>query len=204
MLYKLNFKKPIHFVDGNHEDHNYLYESIDKLSKMNVHYHRRGSITELDDGTKIGWLGGAFNVDRPQYAYEDGTTNFPSPAEIDAMTDLIKSNSIDLMVSHSCPMCIGIGIKGHPIFQQSAKIYIEGVGYNSAPITDVGDEPLQTLWNNLEGYRPKNWVFGHLHKDVHSKVGATDFWCVGHCGSAGINRIPRIYIYDTELKEILG
>lgn len=205
MLYKLKFDKPIHFIDGNHEDHPYLYQSMAKLAKMNVFYHPRCTITFLEDGTKIGWMGGAFNVDRPQYAYPDGTSNFPHPKEIGIMADVIKKNGgVDLMVTHSCPMGIGIGIHGHPIFQESAINFIGGIGYRPAPMLDVGDEPHKDLWEMLEGYRPKTWVFGHLHRDVHSKVGTTDFWCVGHCGSAGIQRMPRIYIYDTDSKEIMG
>src|SRR6056297_3597367 len=40
---------PIHFIDGNHEDHMYLWESNKKkLKENNLIYHPRGTVFEFD------------------------------------------------------------------------------------------------------------------------------------------------------------
>lgn len=203
ILYKTKFNKPIYFIDGNHEDHFYLFkEYTGSLEKKNIFYCKRGTITKFEDGTKIGWLGGAFNVDRPQEVW-DGISNFPLPEEVELMINNIKKeNGIDLMVTHSCPMNIGIGIVGHPEFQISAHEYISAVGYKAPGILDIGDEPLQRLWEELGNLKPKNWVFAHLHKYKYSKVGKTNFYCVGTCDRI-FTKQQNIYIYDTKTKEIL-
>jgi hypothetical protein len=70
-----HFDIPLHVIDGNHEDHAFLYHAQrDRLTnlwatKLNLHYHPRGTITQLGDGhdaVSIGWLGGACHADRPQ------------------------------------------------------------------------------------------------------------------------------------------
>jgi predicted phosphodiesterase len=205
MLHRIQFDKPIYFVDGNHEDHEYLHRSIKKFSKWNIHYQNRSSITILEDGTKIGWLGGAFNVDRPQYITQT-TCNFPTTIDINNMVNnIIDHNGIDLMVTHSCPSNIGINLAGLPCFHIAAQHFIKPLGYDVAPIHDAGDCQLTQLWNALKvEHRPKIWVFGHFHTDYITTVDTTTFCCVGHCTSAGINRMPRMYFYDSTTKEFFS
>ncbi|MFW6130909.1 MAG: metallophosphoesterase family protein [Atribacterota bacterium] len=197
-----NFKKPIYFIDGNHENHDYLLNNFNSLKKYNVFYQKRSSITILEDDTKIGWIGGSFNVDRPQYI-NGNVSNFPNKKEIDLTIKNIKnSGGVDLIISHSCPMNIGIGIVGLPEFQISAREYISAVGYRPPGIMDIGDESLTNLWNNLNGFKPKNWVFAHFHKYHYAKIEKTNFFCVGTCDKI-FTKEQRIYVFDTKTKEIL-
>lgn len=197
----------IHFVDGNHENHGYLVsQAVDELANFNIEYHPRGSVTYLEDGTTIGWLGGAFNVERSQEIWNldngQSITNFPSKLEIDTAIDTFNAvgKSLDLLVTHVNPCNLGIGIKGQPIFNQTIEMYIGDLGYAIPPITDVGDEPLLTLYHGLN-HGPDNWVFGHLHQHHYAKVGKTNFYCVGCCDGGNVK--PRIYLYDSELKQVL-
>jgi len=54
---KYGFKDfPIHFIDGNHEDHVYLYKSNKKkLKENNIFYHPRGSILDIEDKKLDSW-----------------------------------------------------------------------------------------------------------------------------------------------------
>jgi predicted phosphodiesterase len=194
------FKKKIHFIDGNHEDHAFLAKHKETYEeKYNLFYHPRGSITEIN-GSKIGWMGGAFNVDRPQ-EFINGTQNFPSREEIDAMIAKVNDiGGVDLMVTHSCPHSIGVAMKGTTFFQETIEKYIHGIGYTSGPLWDCGDEPLTTLWHGLK-VKPKNWVFGHFHKQHQGRVGDTNFFCVGICDMNFKPSCP-VYIYDTEYKQV--
>lgn len=203
-LYRLKLNKPIYFVDGNHEDHGYLHRSIEKFSKIGVHFQPRSSITTLDDGCKIGWFGGAFNVDRHQFKFDDGSVNYPTPDEINLMAKRIKDvGGVDLLVTHSNPCGIGIGIHGDSFLCKNGAVFVQLEGYEMAPVLDCGDITLTNLWNQLGEYKPKTWIFAHHHCDYHNKVENTDFYCVGHCESVGIRRMPTVYIFDSIEKKML-
>jgi hypothetical protein len=203
MAYHLNVK--IHFIDGNHEDHAYLQECKNKLAKKGIIYHPRGDVTVLPDGTKIGWCGGAYNVDRPQ-EYVNGTCNYPTTADIDRTADAInKVGGVDLMITHSCPPGIGVGMKGSEFFiPWIAKFVTEPLGVPQSPIDDVGDLPLFQLWQKLE-VKPSQWVFGHFHTYLKKKVDNTEFYCVGVCDNhfEEFHKSLNLFFYDSGLKQVL-
>jgi len=204
LMFKIKLNKLIYFIDGNHEDHYTLYLVKNKLDKMGVIYQQRGTILKLKDGTKVGFMGGAFNVDRPQQNYLNGTYNFPHKSQIENFSNLLKKEGgVDLMITHSCPSNIGIGIKGHQEFFESGQVFIGKLGFPVSPVHDIGDSFLTDLWNQIEGFRPKHWVFAHVHKHHLSKVDNTEFCSVGCCDGTDELPQPKIYIYDTETKEIL-
>lgn len=202
---------PLHFIDGNHEDHVYLFEANKKkLSEKNLFYHPRGTICELG-GRKIGCMGGAFNVDRPQEIFvvekEDGfvqrvVSSFPLKEEIDPFVDRLNTldEPVDLMVTHGCPGGIGVGVQGHPAFVPGVYDFIIDAGYTDKdyPINDVGEAPLEDLWNGMD-HKPPHWVFGHYHQHHYNTVDGCKFWCIGRSDCSPVEF--RFYIYDTETNE---
>jgi len=202
-MQKLKLK--IHFIDGNHEDHTYIRECRSKLEKIGIVYHPRGDVTVLPDGTKIGWCGGAYNVDRPQEMIGP-YWNFPSPSEINvAAANFNAVGGVDLLVTHSCPTGLGIGIKGSEFFTESIQKYIvDALFVRAPPINDCGDKPLTDLWNKLI-VKPKDVTFGHFHSYHRAKVGETNFYCVGAGDPYYLNKSQmQIFIYDSELKQVLS
>jgi predicted phosphodiesterase len=199
---------PLHFIDGNHEDHRYLTESNKKkLAEGNLFYHPRGTVFEVD-GKKIGCMGGAFNVDRPQETFlverDDGfvqriISNYPQNEEVDVFAERLNKmgEPLDIMVTHGCPGGVGFNVMGHPYFVDTAYAYIVDAGHasNMFPLNDVGEQPLTRLWNALE-CKPKKWVYGHYHKHVYSYIDGCRSYCIGCCDT----RFDDIhfYIYDTE------
>jgi len=200
-LYLKKINKPFHFIDGNHESHHFLDRTHTNLHKHGIFYHSRGDITVLPDGTKIGWMGGAFNVDRPQEFF-GGSQNFPKKEEIDAFVTKVNTlGGVDLLLTHSCPHSIGIGMQGHPGFTPTIHEYIEKLGYQIGNIWDCGDQPLTNMWNGLTT-KPLEVIFGHFHSHHHAVVaGTTHFRCIGTCDGT-ID--PRVYIYDSSTKKVMG
>ncbi len=200
MHYARKFKCPFHFIDGNHEQHDFLNATYKNINKFDIWYHPRGDVTVLPDGTKIGWMGGAFNVDHPQDFNKDGSQNFPSKEDVArAITNINNVGGVDLMVTHSCPHSIRVGMQGNPGFLPSIGAFIHNLGYTTGELWDCGDQPLLDLWNGLV-IKPSINIFGHFHDNHKKYVGNTKFYCVGvadtHYG------IPQVYIYDTISKEI--
>jgi len=202
---------PIHFIDGNHEDHMYLWESNKKkLKENNLIYHPRGTVFEFD-GKQIGCMGGAFNVDRPQEVFvaerEGGfvqrvVSSFPLKEEIDPFAERLNKmdSPLDLMVTHGCPGGIGIGVQGHPMFVAGVYDFILDAGHATKdyPLSDVGEQPLEDLWHQLD-HKPKKWVFGHYHQHCYRMIDDCRFWCIGRSDCSPTEFI--FYIYDTELDE---
>jgi predicted phosphodiesterase len=185
---------PMHFIDGNHEDHEFLSQA--KKVRKNLGYIERGTIWEKD-GCRIGFIGGALNVDRPQ---EHNAANFPSYTEIQ---DFIKKvndvGGVDVMVTHSCPGGRGVGVTGLEEFQDSARRFVTARGYIVYNISDIGDEPLTTLYDHISP-RPLHWIFGHFHRSHKSLAGTTNFYCVGSCDDSGVF---APVLLDTLTKQIL-
>lgn len=193
------FKKPhpaIHFIDGNHEEHLQIYKSVKSLAKNNIFYQKRGSTWDIG-GARIGFMGGALNVDRPQpRVFRDGPLlNVPTDEEI---VELSK-HTCDLMVTHSNPCDIGIGMEGSDFFKDSIKKFItdEGIPMCKSKY-DIGDTFLKSLWDMIEN-KPKHWVFGHHHRNYTKKLGNTIFQCVG---SSDNPSTFTPYTYDTNTKEL--
>ena len=198
--YKRKINYPIHFICGNHEDHDLLEHYPKIKEQFGLTYHKKGDITIVDHGVKIGWMGGAFNVDRPQ-EFINGTQNFPSKEEISTMIGKVNAlDGVDLMITHSCPQSIGVAMKGSNFFNATIDEFIVKLGYPASPVWDCGDQPLTDLWHGLNK-KPKDWVFGHFHKRHQGRVGTTNFFCVGACDYHFDTNVP-MFLYDTEYKQV--
>jgi hypothetical protein len=205
MAHFLNYinkiNKPFHFIDGNHESHDLLMATYKNFEKHNVFYHVRGDITVLPDGTKIGWFGGACNVDRPQEMYGNGLYNYALNSDAVEFAQRVNAiGGVDLMITHAAPHSIGVGMVGSEVFIPSIAEFIHKRGLTTGPIWDCGEECLTTLWNNLK-VKPKQQIYGHYHRTHHAVVGTTHFHCVGSCDY--IKPAPAIYFYDSTTKSIL-
>jgi predicted phosphodiesterase len=206
-LGKMNVKKfpyKTFAIDGNHEEHWWLKDAPVKEweEKHNLFYKPRGSIEEID-GSLIGFLGGALNVDRAQEgSTKDRTTNYILDVEIhEALEKFNALPKIDLMVTHTCPHSIGVGMLGHPYFAETIEKYCHDKGHSTGKDNDVGDGPLTRLYRGLTN-KPTNWVFGHFHQLKYTKVDGTHFYCVGSSDSSDGIHIKKPFIYDTQKKEI--
>jgi predicted phosphodiesterase len=209
-LNKMNIKKfPIktYTIDGNHECHSWLKEQNHKEweEKHNLFYMPRGSVLEID-GNVICFLGGSLNVDRAQEgSINKRTTNYILDLDIhEALEKFLKYPVIDLMVTHSCPHSMGIGMVGSPIFAESITKFCHDKGHSTGNIWDCGEGPLTRLFRSLKTANVKvaNAVYGHFHQTHYKKVDDTHFYCVGSsdCSDGKFSKNP--FIYDTQKKEV--
>lgn len=193
-------------IDGNHEDHEWLHSGASDSNlweeKHNLIYKPRGSV-EVVDGATIAFFGGALNVDQRQTgSTKDRTTNYPLRVEVEeAITKFEKLPKIDLMVTHSCPHSIGVGMIGNPFFFETIEKYCHDKGHSTGYNHDCGEGALTRLWRGLT-VKPDNWVYGHFHQLHMKQVEQTYFYCVGSTDSSDKSDFKRAFIYDTEKKMI--
>lgn len=194
---------PLYAIDGNHEKHEWIFKQKKVWKRWeetnNIIFCPRGTTIELDNRL-ISFIGGAMNVDRPQYgSIEKRTTNYLLFDEAKEIVEKLNSmKRVDLMVTHSCPHSIGVGMTGHPMFIHSIETFIkEKLGVGVGPIDDVGEEVLKWVWEHLDN-KPLNWVFGHFHQHHFSRVEDTNFWCVGSTDDSDDIMFCVPYIYDTK------
>lgn len=199
----MKFHKPVHAIDGNHEQHDWLklkcnLEEIKE--KHNIIYQPRGSYLDID-GCKIGFIGGALNVDRAQEgSTAKGTTNYILNKEVEQAANTWNSiGGVDVVFSHSCPANIGIGIEGSDFFNRTIVEYIINAGHPTCNQKDCGELALTKLYTKLEK-KPKHWFFGHFHDSLSKVVSDTEFICVGTTDSSDGKKYVNPFIYDTKTK----
>lgn len=194
------FHKPVYAICGNHEQHKWLRESNKEewKEKYNIFYQPRGSYLDID-GYKIGFLGGALNADRPQEGSIDKrTTNYILNNEASEAVDLWNSvGGMDTIITHSCPNNIGVGMVGHPALIQSVQQYCTDAGHDPGDFTDCGEAPLRSLYHKLDK-KPSLWFYGHFHTVKSSRVGQTEFICVGSGDSSDGCKYTKPFILDTK------
>jgi hypothetical protein len=202
---KLRFVVPVHAIDGNHEEHPWLHRCVRDgtaatwLEKFNLIYQPRGSVAELG-GSKAGFLGGALHADRPQQReWGDGFPNFILRHERERAVERFNREQPELIVTHSCPSRIGVGMKGSPMMEPWVRMHITSEGFDAGPQDDCGETELTHLWHGLT-YQPQAWVFGHFHHCHQATVGATRF-----VGTADDLNSPArtLAIWDTGERRLL-
>ncbi len=205
-LRKRPWPVPVHVIDGNHEDHRWLWRQGDdgtfaRWSRdYNLHVHRRGETATLE-GVSTGFVGGALHADRPQQGSpETGTSNYLTDQEADRAAEAIEAAQVDLLITHSCPHSIGVGIQGSPAFSASVELFIRGEGFSSGPIEDCGEPALTRLWHRLRR-RPPMWAFGHFHRHAVSRVATTTFRCVGSVDGSDRRSTTLGHVLDPQRRE---
>ncbi len=202
---RLRFPVPLHAIDGNHEDHAWL-QRADLLglargwrAEFNLIYQSRPSVARLG-GSTVGFLGGALHVDRPQrHNLLAGLPNYILRRQRERAVALFGRERCDLIVTHSCPAGIGVGIRAAGEHEPGVGLHVRGAGFDPGPADDCGEVELRQLWNELPA-RPHAWVFGHFHRAHQAMVGGTRFVGVDDRFDAPG---AQLTIWDTEEKRIL-
>jgi hypothetical protein len=136
-------------------------------------------------------------VDRPQkHNLLSRFPNYILRRHREQAVALFNREKPDLIVTHSCPAGIGIGMRAAPDLQQGVAEHIVNAGYDPGPPDDCGELELTQLWQGLK-YRPRGWVFGHFHSAHEATVSGTRFVCV-----AG-DPDPSFVLWDAEEKKLL-
>lgn len=187
---------PVYAIDGNHDDHAWLHQMVRQgeivrwREACNLYFQPRAS-TLLLNGATVGFLGGALHIDRPQYKHWfRSIANFILAHERARATHLFNQERPGLLLTHSCPADIGIGIRGNPAFAAEIALHVLGAGFEPGPEHDCGEIELARLWQHLR-YRPAAWVFGHFHLQHDRTVDGTRFLCAGTLAS------PQLLLWDT-------
>ncbi len=201
----LRFPVPLYAIDGNHEDHPWLHrawhagEGRAWKHDLNLIYQPRPSLARLGS-SKVGFLGGALHVDRPQnHTWWGGSPNYVVRRDRELAATLFNQQQPDLIVTHSCPARIGIGISGPAAMQPGVAAFITAAGFDPGPPDDCGEMELNRLWADLI-HKPRAWVFGHFHLIHQATVENTRFACVRDDLD---NPSRTLVIWDTEEKKLL-
>lgn len=213
---------PVHVIDGNHEDHSWLFESRTNghrtaWANANLHFHPRGTTMEIG-GARVGFIGGALHADRRQewagmwqplsagssarrIPADPAWANWVTEGDSERALSAFTADPPHLMVSHSCPGGIGIGMAGALHLVEDADRFITRPGFSSGPFHDCGEGSLTRLWRQLP-HKPDQWVFGHFHAVHDRTIDHTRFVCVGSTDdSDGVTGV-RPVIYDTRLRTL--
>jgi predicted phosphodiesterase len=202
---RVRYPVPLHAIDGNHEDHAWLRRALLTGAArhwprdLNLIYQPRPSVARLGAST-IGFLGGALHVDRPQqHNWLSGFPNYILRRHREQAVALFNQERPDLIVTHSCPARIGIGVTSAPAMGPGVAEHVTAAGFDPGPPDDCGEVELGRLWCELT-YKPRVWVFGHFHREHEATIEGTRFVGLGDELDAPARRLA---IWDTEEKKLL-
>ena len=190
---------PVHAIDGNHEDHRFLARChVQELTTFgpgdHLRVHGRGSVFDLG-GLSIGCLGGALHADRDQVIGND--TNWVTDADADHAAAVFNDLQPQIIITHSCPHSIGVGMLGSPAFAPGVRFFCTDQGFDTGPEHDCGEPGLKRLWRQLQ-YRPQIWIFGHFHRVHENIVEGCHFVCAGSSDGTDGHENPIPIILDTD------
>ena len=196
---------PLHVIDGNHEDHHWLHRALRSGAakrwekEANLIYQPRPSVAQLG-ATKVGFMGGALHVDRPQkHNLLSRFPNYILRRQREHAAALFNRERPDLIITHSCPARIGIGLCCVPDHEQGVAEHIRAAGFDPGPGEDCGEQELSRLWCDLH-YRPRAWVLGHFHRANQVAIKGTRFVCLD---DNLVSPDRALAIWDTEEKQLL-
>lgn len=214
----LRFAVPLYAIDGNHEDHEWLkmaqhWGGTRSWEASNLFYQPRGSVAHIG-GISFGFLGGALHVDRHQewcgrdifpliasrevdIPDDPGWSNWITRSEFEQTLDAYRKCPPDIMITHSCPAGIGIGMNDLPALKDDVHRYITKCGFRAGPEHDCGDILLARIWRRLRA-RPKAWIYGHFHCVHERSIDGTQFMCVGSSDNSDGTQTIRAFVVDTK------
>jgi len=160
----------IHFLDGNHEDH----EELAKFRGENptahevcpgVFYQERGSFMDLPDGRRILFMGGADSIDKG--VRTPGFDWFPQEIITERDLQRLPHGQVDIVCSHTAPKRFGIKQK-----------FLKRHGGH-----DFGNDPSEDALDYIfERYRPKWWFFSHWHARMYGENDGCQWFCLDVAG----------------------
>lgn len=214
------FPVPLNVIDGNHEDHGWLTKcradgTVAAWQAANLHLHARGTVADIG-GLQIGFLGGALHADRRQEwagqwkpTANDGVphgkrrvprdpawANWVTEGDVERTLTTFTATPPDVIVSHSCPAGIGVGMVGALPLIEDVERFVTRAGHHAGPFHDCGEGGLCGVWHRLPA-RPPLWIFGHFHQIHDRTVGSTRFVCVGSSDGSDGAKSPRPILLDT-------
>ncbi len=151
---KKRFRKPLYFIDGNHEDFDAFPRLVKKYEEFFT-YLPRGTVHTIA-GYRFLALGGA--------AYMDSMITQKGAVITDIQINqclAIPCDKVDIILTHDCPA--GIGVPNTPGFEH------------------FGDTGFPRSAELAAHFKPKLWLFGHHHKWYSYQDGATSYY--GLCGT---------------------
>jgi predicted phosphodiesterase len=168
---------PLYAVCGNHDDQAYLARArrtgaAERWAEANLVYQARASVVTIGP-VCVGFIGGALHMDRPQRRHGG---NVITPDEAARAAELFGEARPEVIVSHSCPAGIGIGMQSSPEMAWGVAEHVLMAGFDPGPHDDCGEAQLTGLWRSLRA-RPRLWCFGHFHVSREAVVGGTRFVC---------------------------
>lgn len=160
---------PIHFADGNHEDHESLLNLLDQADPLarvevapHVYWQPRGSTLTLPDGRIVCFLGGAKSTDQEHRT--QGEDWFPEEVLTEDVLDRLPGHA-DIVISHTQPRTFGLRRRGWDRW--------------CIDLTeDVLEEALRIL-------RPERWYFGHFHQSRQGESEGTRWHVLNMCPETG-------------------
>jgi Icc-related predicted phosphoesterase len=171
-------KYPLYFIEGNHEDYEYLndnYDSYDGTYLIENEYKkvkhiRRGYIEKINDMNFL-FIGGAESIDK-QFRTE-GISWFPEETITNFDIECILNNvstlniKIDVIVSHTCPEEFNV---------------IENKYHDRSP-------SMKALSCLLHELKPYYWYFGHFHLFKRGIYENTSWTCLNMLNFKGCYKI---------------
>lgn len=158
----------IYFVDGNHDDHGYIWaQDMDEDGFFIISEHVRG----IPRGKRWQWwgktflgLGGAVSVDkksRKQWGVNREWWDTETVSTADAYK-AVEGGKVDVMVTHDCPAFVNIpGINA-----ESDKFW-------PADVIAEANEHRKVLWRVWHEVKPNLLVHGHYHRYYETEYGGT-------------------------------
>lgn len=148
---------PVHWCDGNHEDHRALArlrasasgQRVAHQVATNIIWQDRGSTIELPDGRIVLFMGGADSIDKRSRV--EGDSWFAGEQITDADMAALPEGRVDIVISHTAPN----------------RILLSAVNFPDALVRDPVREKLDAIF---EKYHPKRWYFGHWHAPMRGQA----------------------------------
>ena len=136
---------PLHFCDGNHENHPKLLELAQKGEfgiGWGIFYQPRGSVLTLPDGRTVLFAGGAASIDKD--ARVPGVDWFTEEVltEQAFRTHFPVMDRVDIVISHTAPESVALPLILDTTFYDPSRAVLEAV---------------------LRKYKPSLWFCGHFH-----------------------------------------
>jgi len=134
---KRRFRRPVSFIEGNHEDHGAMEALVASYADVITHLPR-GTVHDTGPWRCL-CLGGA------RYMDAWSTPRGCEITEADVADCLVHApDAVDLVITHDCP--VGIGVP------------------NTPGLEHYGQPGVPALNRIAEHFRPQLWIFGHHHR----------------------------------------